>query len=239
MSTYSGFLASSAPASRNRFERKRDALPAADAEGDHAALQAVAAHRVDEAGREHGARGADRVTMRDGAALDIDDVGREAELARHGDDDGGEGLVDLDALDLAEGPARAGERLLHRRDRPEAEHAGLDRGDAIGDESGQRLEAALLGPSLSAASASRVVPGRLCSSLSKTVGPLRPASSIGRISSLNLPAAWAAPKRCCVRSAHWSCASRVIWNWAARSSVCQPEAWSEKASLRPSRSMLS
>src|SRR6266852_4729725 len=109
MSTYSGFLASSAPASRNRFERKRDALPAADAEGDHAALQAVAAHRVDEAGREHGARGADRVAMRDGAALDIDDVGREAELARHGDDGGG--AVDARRIAGGDGPVGAEGRL--------------------------------------------------------------------------------------------------------------------------------
>src|SRR5258708_36902759 len=90
MSTYSGFLASSAPASRNRFERKRDALPAADAQGDHAALQAVAAHRVDEAGREHGPRGAPRGAMGGGAALLIDDGWPEARLARPGDDDGAE-----------------------------------------------------------------------------------------------------------------------------------------------------
>src|SRR5260370_9263878 len=90
MSTYSGFLASSAPASRNRFERKRDALPAADAEGDHAALQAVAAHRVDEAGREHRAPGAHRGALRDGAPPDLGDVGRVAEPRRPGQDAGAE-----------------------------------------------------------------------------------------------------------------------------------------------------
>src|SRR5258708_37766610 len=104
MSPYSGFRASSAPASRDRFERKRNALAAADAQGDHAALQAVAAHRVDEAGREHRARGAGRVAMRDGAAPDIDDVGRGGELARHGGDEGGGGPRDLAALDLPHGP---------------------------------------------------------------------------------------------------------------------------------------
>ena len=41
----------------------------------------------------------------------------------------------------------------------------------------------------SAASASSVVLGRLCSSVSKMVAPLRPGTSIGTISPLNFPAA--------------------------------------------------
>src|SRR5260221_13499101 len=82
----------------------------------------------------------------DRAAFDIDDVGRNPELARDGDDDRGEGLVDLDALDIAEPPPRSVERLTDGRDRPEAEHAGLNSGNAIGDESRDRCEAARLRP---------------------------------------------------------------------------------------------
>src|SRR5262249_50961965 len=50
------------------------------------------------------------------------------------------------ALDGAQGPARAFERLLHRRNGPEAEHPRLDSGDAIGDEPGDRLKATAFGP---------------------------------------------------------------------------------------------
>src|SRR5215469_12947830 len=95
------------------FERERDALAAADAERDDAAFQTVAAHRMNEPRGEHGPGGADGVTVRDGAAFDVDDVLGEAELTRHHDGDGGECLVDLHALYRAEIPARALQRLPH------------------------------------------------------------------------------------------------------------------------------
>src|ERR1700729_2994336 len=69
-----------------RFDRKCDALAAADAESNQAALLTVAAHRVDELRGQHCAGRADRVAVRNGAALDIDDLVRQSELAR--DDDG-------------------------------------------------------------------------------------------------------------------------------------------------------
>ena len=84
-----------------------------------------------------------------------------------------------------------------------------------------------------------VVSGRLCSSFSKSPGLFRSQSSTGTISSANLPAACAAAKRFCERSAQRSWSSRVIWRDLTRSSVCQPECWSEKASFSPSRSTLS
>ncbi len=52
---------------------------------------------------------------------------------------------------------------------------------------------------------------------------LRPVISTGSISAANLSAAWAAAKRACERSAQRSCAARLIWYFAARFSVCQPE----------------
>src|SRR5260221_10911324 len=129
-----------------RLECERDALAAADAHGDDPAPEAVATHRMDEAGCQHPTGCADRMPLGDRAPFDIDDVGRKPELARDGDDDRGEGLVDLDALDIAEPPPRSVERLTDGRDRPEAEHAGLDRGNAIGDEARDRCEAALVRP---------------------------------------------------------------------------------------------
>src|SRR5215510_2274009 len=74
------------------------------------------------------------MTMRNGTALDIDDVVWEAELLSNGKRHGGECLIDLKALDIAEPPVGARERLLHSRHRTEAEHARLDGGDAIADE---------------------------------------------------------------------------------------------------------
>ncbi len=62
------------------LEGQSDALAAADAERDDATPQAVAAHGVQQARREHGTRCADRMAMRDGATLDVDDVLRQAEL---------------------------------------------------------------------------------------------------------------------------------------------------------------
>src|SRR5260370_5020904 len=130
----------------DRLECERDALAAADAHGDDPAPEAVETHRMDEAGCQHRPGCAERMPVGDRAAFDIDDGGRKPEVARDGEDDRGEGLVDLDALDIAEPPPRSVERLTDGRDRPEAEHAGLDRGDAIGDEARDRCEAALVRP---------------------------------------------------------------------------------------------
>src|SRR5258708_19115289 len=82
----------------DRLECERDALAAADAHGDDPAPEAVATHRMDEAGCQHRTGGADRMPVGDRAAFDIDDVGRKPELARDGDDDRGAGPVVLDAL---------------------------------------------------------------------------------------------------------------------------------------------
>src|SRR5229473_7994021 len=101
---------------------------------------------MNEPRREDGPGRADRVTMRDGATLDIDDILRQPELARDHERDRRKGLVDLDALNRPEAPAGTLQRLLHRRDRAEAEHPGLDAGDAVGDEPGDRLDAAPLCP---------------------------------------------------------------------------------------------
>jgi hypothetical protein len=128
------------------LKRERDTLAAADAQRDDAALETVAAHRVDQSRRQHGARRPDRMAMSDGATLDIDDVLRQTELARHNDGDRRKGLIDLDPLDVAEFPPGAVEGPAHRRDRSEAEHPRLDGGNAVGDEAGCRFDTAGLRP---------------------------------------------------------------------------------------------
>src|SRR6516165_7616952 len=120
-----------------RLDSQSDALAAADAQRDQAALETVAPHRVNEFCREHRAGRANRMAVSDCAALDIHNVVGQAEFTRDHDGDGGESLIDLDPLNRANIPAGALERLFDRRNRPEPEHARLDRGDAIGDEAGR------------------------------------------------------------------------------------------------------
>ena len=91
----------------------------------------------------------------------------------------------------------------------------------------------------SLASTSKVVSGRLASSVSNISGPFRPLTSTPTISAAKRPLFCAATKRCCERCAHRSWSSRVMLKRVTRSSVCQPECSPENASLSPSRSMLS
>jgi hypothetical protein len=57
-----------------------------------------------------------------------------AERLGYGEGNGCEGLVDFDALDIAQFPVSARQRLLNRGDRSKAEHAGFDSANATGDE---------------------------------------------------------------------------------------------------------
>ena len=82
-------------------------------------------------------------------------------------------------------------------------------------------------------------PTSIISTASASVTPFLPETSTATICDLKLPSACAAAKRCCDRKAQRSCASRVTWCFSARSSVCQPECASEKASFKPSRNTLS
>ena len=93
------------------LKSQRDTLASTDAERDDPPGKLVARHRVNEAGYQDRACRPDRMAVRDRAALDVDDVLRQAELAGDRDRHRREGLVDLDALDVAERPARPIEGL--------------------------------------------------------------------------------------------------------------------------------
>ena len=75
---------------------------------------------------------------------------------------------------------------------------------------------------LSLATWSRVVPWRIYSSWSTTMSPLREATVTGVISSLNLPAFWAASALFCEATANLSWVSRVICHWRATFSAVLP-----------------
>ncbi len=70
----------------------------------HMVMRAVALPRalelVEGGAEEHGAGGAERVAEGDGAAVDVDALGVDAELLDGLEDDDGEGLVDLPEVDV-------------------------------------------------------------------------------------------------------------------------------------------
>ncbi len=84
----------------------------------------------------------------------------------------------------------------------------------------------------SAASCSRVVSGRGCSSRSTTTSglPRRPGTVTGTSSSANRPASWAAPARCWERTESSSCSSRemsyCLRRFSAVSSMPPGTGWS-------------
>src|SRR6516165_10157855 len=100
---------------------------------------------MEKSGCQHRAGCADRMTMGDGAALDIHDVRRQSKLLRDRKGYGSEGLVDFDTLDIAVAPAGACERLSDSRDWPQTEHSRLDRGDAVRHETRDGLQTVLIG----------------------------------------------------------------------------------------------
>ena len=121
------------------------ALAAAAAEGGRAESAAAAGQLVEDVQRDAGAGHAHGVAEGDGAAVDVDDLGRDAQVGHRGHADGGEGLVELEQVDVADrdagplggrldGPGRLGEQ---RRVGPG--HL------AVADDLAERLDAELLG----------------------------------------------------------------------------------------------
>ena len=92
------------------FKNCSQALADADAHRRDPVAAAAAAELVQEGGREAGAGAAERVAEGDRAAVDVEALLVDPELADAGEDLGGEGLVELDQVDLVEpeaGGARA------------------------------------------------------------------------------------------------------------------------------------
>src|SRR6476661_2343940 len=77
-----------------------DAHAAADAERGEAAALVAALELVDERAEDHRAGGAERVPHRDGAAVDVGDLVADAHVLHEAHRDRGEGLVDLEEVDV-------------------------------------------------------------------------------------------------------------------------------------------
>src|SRR5713101_8331754 len=111
------------------LENRGDALAAADAlRGEGVALAFALQERRRLAGDAR-AGGAQRMAERDGAAVEIGPALVDAEFAHAGDRLRGEGLVDLDDVDVLDGEAGALQRLLRRRHRADAHELGRATGD--------------------------------------------------------------------------------------------------------------
>ena len=82
---------------------------------------------------------------RDGAAVDVEAIRIDRQLAQTGEHLRGERLVQLHEADVVERQPRQLQRLANRRHGTDAEALRLNAGRGEGDEARQRLQAALLG----------------------------------------------------------------------------------------------
>src|SRR6185312_6267047 len=102
---------------------RRQALADADAEGGDAIAAVAPAQLADKSRGEASPRAAERVAEGERATVDVEAFLVDAQLADAGEDLGGEGLVQLDQVDLVEAEPGGGERPRHRLDRADA-HVG-------------------------------------------------------------------------------------------------------------------
>ena len=90
---------------------------AADAEGGDAAFQVLRFQRMQQRHDQAGSGRADGVSKRAGAAVDVELVAGNAEIALRRHCHHGEGFVDLEQIDITGAPADLVEQLADRRDR--------------------------------------------------------------------------------------------------------------------------
>lgn len=81
-------------------------MSATNAQGHDAAFDAVGPHRIQQPSRQNGPGRADRVTVRDGPTVHVNDVVRQPEFGSHRQWDSRKRLVDFDALNIAQGRSR-------------------------------------------------------------------------------------------------------------------------------------
>ena len=90
----------------------RGAHAGGDAEGGEGGFLVGALELVEGGAEDHRAGGAERVAHGDGAAVDVDAGGVDVEGLQEAEDDGGEGLVDLEEVDVGDAPCRRSRRIF-------------------------------------------------------------------------------------------------------------------------------
>src|SRR5690606_7571006 len=99
----------------NALDDRGNAHAAADAQGAQAALEVATLEFVEDDADDHGAGGAQRVAHRDGAAVDVGDLVRDAHVLHEAHGNGRERLVDLEQVDVGDLQAGDGQRLAGGR----------------------------------------------------------------------------------------------------------------------------
>src|SRR5699024_1168576 len=107
------------------------------AQGGEAVAALACAEAVEQGGGHAGAGGAPGVAERDRPAVDVELVVVDAEILGGRQHLRGEGLVELDQVDVVDGHVGERERPTGRLDGPEPHDLGADPGDAGGDHTGQ------------------------------------------------------------------------------------------------------
>src|SRR5215207_1172213 len=123
------------------FEDDGQPLAAGDAERCQAEREPAFAELVGQREEHPSAAHADGVPDRDPAALRVQPVALELQLPLAGDHLRGEGLVDLDRIDVGEGQARLLQHLLRCRHGADAHDPGIHAGPAHADDPSQWLAA--------------------------------------------------------------------------------------------------
>src|SRR5471032_3548208 len=118
---------------------------AADAQRRHALLAAGALERADQGDDDARAGGADRVAQRAGAAVDVDLVVRDVEVAHGGHRHGGERFVDLEQVDALGVPADFLVQFFNRADRGGGEQVRFLREGGVAVDLGDHGQAQFLG----------------------------------------------------------------------------------------------
>src|ERR1700733_11900447 len=107
-------MAAVAPGQAGRleaFEDGGDAHAAADAQGDERSARVAALELVDDGGDEHRAGGAERMAHRDRAAVNVDVLLGQVQVPDPFQNDGGEGLVELEQVYVVKREAGGCQRL--------------------------------------------------------------------------------------------------------------------------------
>ena len=121
-----------------------NAHTAADAQGSQTLLGVVALlHLVQQGDDDTGTGSAHGVTQGDRAAVDVDLVNVEVQLAGHSDGLGSERLVGLDQVDVVDGDAGLGHSLTGSGHRANAHDLGIHAALAPADQLGHGLQAVL------------------------------------------------------------------------------------------------
>src|SRR2546425_5404461 len=128
------------------FHCQGDGVAAAEAESSDAALEVAASELVEQGDENARAGGADGMADGDCAPIDVDFFGIEFQLARDGDGGDGKGFVELEEVNVFFAiPAGFLEEFVDGVHGGHHDPLGLDAGDGLGDDAGERRLAKLFG----------------------------------------------------------------------------------------------